>query len=177
MDVDMSLDDVSHQHLMTRFDPYIPSPLTPVLFSPRTRQMIAAKPRAGGRRGGRTSGARPAATRVVSNGHLGGARERYAQGAVPSAQAVQSRQAAAATKVQNGPRNDDPAFRAVKIIISNLPLDVDDAAVRVRLLISTSHFTLAGASVSVSSFRALPRPGPTDSLPAPHSICRVGLGH
>lgn len=58
----------------------------------------------------------------------GGARARYAQGAVPATK--NARQAAAAANVQGGAVSQGEAF---KIIVSNLPLDVDDAAVKVSL--------------------------------------------
>ena len=93
--------------------------------------MIASKPRGGARRGGRGGarggGAAPAA--AAAGGAVKGstARARYAQ-PVPAAQ-VNNRQAQAAANVQGGQRNQEQD--AFKIIISNLPLDVDDAAVRV----------------------------------------------
>lgn len=105
-----------------------------MIIHPMCSQMIASKNKSS-RRGGRQSGGRgPRAPAAPATAPASNARDRYAHGAVPIAQAVQSRQAAAAVAIQAGPRSgsDDPTFKAVKIIISNLPLDVDDAAVKVR---------------------------------------------
>ncbi|KAL7410776.1 hypothetical protein BDY24DRAFT_398447 [Mrakia frigida] len=103
MDVDMSLDD-----------------------------MIATKPRGGGRRrgGGGPSRGAPAAAAATTLVPVKGTtvRARYAQ-PIPIAQAAQQtnqRQAQAAANIQAGVQEQE----AFKIIISNLPLDVDDNAVK-----------------------------------------------
>lgn len=95
--------------------------------------MIATKPRGGGRRrgGGGPSRGAPAAAAATTLVPVKGTtvRARYAQ-PVPIAQAQQNnqRQAQAAANIQAGGVQEQEAF---KIIISNLPLDVDDNAVKV----------------------------------------------
>ena len=98
--------------------------------------MIATKPRgAGRRRGGGPSRGAPAAAGAATIVPVKGTtvRARYAQ-PVPIAQAQQNnqRQAQAAANIQAGVQEQE----AFKIIISNLPLDVDDNAVKVRSFLS-----------------------------------------
>lgn len=87
------------------------------------QQIIAAKPRTRRGRGPRSGGAGGAGGASAGAG-AGGARARYAGAAPKSASAKQSARAAAPVPAK--PITAD----AQKIIISNLPADVTDAAVR-----------------------------------------------
>lgn len=155
MDIDMTLDDVrllrsafgrisltglphSFPSIVVRaFRPaHLPSLLHP-LATPSTSSVFAlqmittnkkkSQPRSAKRAPKGAAAAAPAA---------GGARARYAGGAgVPAAN---GRQAQAAAAIQAG-GNTKMAGEAFKIIVSNLPLDVDDAAVKVCPIRYSSH--------------------------------------
>lgn len=83
--------------------------------------MIKAKPR---QRRGRGGGAKPAGAAAA-----GGARQRYA-GNAPAANNGTAKVNTKINQAAQKPLGGD----AVKVIISNLPSDVSEAAVRVRLL-------------------------------------------
>lgn len=89
--------------------------------------MIKAKPR---QRRGRGGGAKPASAPAAGGGGGAGARQRYA-GNAPANAKVNAKINQAAQKPVGGD--------AVKVIISNLPSDVTEAAMRVCLLPTHPH--------------------------------------
>ena len=95
-----------------------------MLLCPLLVQMIKSRPR-GGRRGGRRGRGGPAGDAPQSAGAT--ARARYSGAGTPSSN-VAAKQAAAAATVQAKAPSD-------KIIVSNLPLDVNEAQVKVCCLL------------------------------------------
>ncbi|CED85176.1 RRM motif-containing protein [Phaffia rhodozyma] len=97
-------------------------------------EIITTNKKSNNRRNGRAGGRAPANGNAKPAG--GAARERYAKDVPTNKNGnVQSRQQAAAARVQAQgaaapAAGADASFHAVKIIISNLPLDVDDQAVK-----------------------------------------------
>jgi hypothetical protein len=87
----------------------------------------------------------------------GGARARYSGAGAPAAN---GRQAQAAANIQAG--QGKLAGEAFKIIVSNLPLDVDDAAVKVRtrFLLLRVVWRGGGAPAGRGTATCLPHPPP-----------------